>query len=57
MQSSTLTLTKDLIARASVTPDDQGCQQLMIERLQAIGFVVDRLRFDDVDNFWAVRGE
>ena len=57
MQSSTLTLTKDLIARASVTPDDQGCQQLMIERLQAIGFVVDRLCFDDVDNFWAVRGE
>jgi succinyl-diaminopimelate desuccinylase len=57
MQSSTVTLTKDLIARASVTPDDQGCQQLMIERLQAIGFVVDRLRFDDVDNFWAVRGE
>jgi len=28
----------------------------MIQRLQAIGFEVERLRFDDVDNFWAVRG-
>ena len=57
MQSATLALTKQLISRASVTPDDKGCQQLMIERLQAIGFVVENLRFDDVDNFWAVRGE
>lgn len=57
MQSATLALTKQLISRASVTPDDQGCQQLMIERLEAIGFVVENLRFDDVDNFWAVRGE
>ena len=57
MQSATLTLTKQLISRSSVTPDDKGCQQLMIERLQAIGFVVENLRFDDVDNFWAVRGE
>ncbi len=57
MQSTTLALTKQLISRSSVTPDDQGCQQLMIERLQAIGFVVENLRFDDVDNFWAVRGE
>jgi succinyl-diaminopimelate desuccinylase len=57
MQSATLALTKQLISRSSVTPDDQGCQQLMIERLQAIGFVVENLRFDDVDNFWAVRGE
>ena len=57
MQSATLALTKQLISCASVTPDDQGCQQLMIERLEAIGFVVENLRFDDVDNFWAVRGE
>lgn len=57
MQSATLTLTKQLISRSSVTPDDKGCQQLMIERLEAIGFVVESLRFDDVDNFWAIRGE
>ena len=57
MYSATLELTKQLISRSSVTPDDKGCQQLMIERLEAIGFVVEHLRFDDVDNFWAVRGE
>ncbi len=55
--SPTLQLTFDLIAKASVTPDDAGCQDLMIERLEAIGFKAQRLRFDDVDNFWAVRGD
>ncbi|MDC0000133.1 succinyl-diaminopimelate desuccinylase [Porticoccaceae bacterium] len=57
MHSATLELTKQLISRSSVTPDDKGCQQLMVERLEAIGFVVEHLRFDDVDNFWAVRGQ
>jgi len=54
--SKTLALTKDLISRASVTPDDKGCQELMINRLKAIGFEVEHLRFEDVDNFWARRG-
>ena len=54
--SPTLALTKALISRASVTPQDEGCQELMIERLNAIGFDVEPLRFGDVDNFWAVRG-
>lgn len=57
MADPTLELAKDLISRASVTPDDAGCQPLMIERLEAIGFKVDRLRFGDVDNFWARRGD
>jgi succinyl-diaminopimelate desuccinylase len=56
-QSATLDLAFDLIARASVTPEDAGCQDVMIERLQAIGFDVQRLPFGDVENFWAVRGE
>ena len=55
--SPTLVLTKALISRASVTPQDKGCQELMIERLNAIGFDVEHLRFGDVDNFWAVRGD
>jgi len=54
--SETIQLVKDLVSRASVTPDDAGCQDLLISRLQAIGFQVERLRFDDVDNFWARRG-
>lgn len=54
--SPTLSLAHDLIARPSVTPKDAGCQDIMIQRLTAIGFHVERLRFGEVDNFWAVRG-
>jgi succinyl-diaminopimelate desuccinylase len=54
--SATLELTEELISRASVSPTDGGCQALMIERLEAIGFEVERLRFGPVDNFWAKRG-
>lgn len=57
MTDPTLELASELIRRPSVTPNDEGCQQLMIERLEAIGFKVDRLRFEDVDNFWARRGD
>jgi succinyl-diaminopimelate desuccinylase len=53
---STLRLTEELIARASVSPVDGGCQALMIERLEAIGFDVEKLKFGPVDNFWARRG-
>lgn len=52
----TLQLAFDLIARRSVTPDDDGCQALMMERLAAAGFSNERLRFDDVENFWSRRG-
>jgi len=54
--SSTLELAIELISRPSVTPDDAGCQQLMIERLQAIGFNIEQMRFGEVHNFWARRG-
>lgn len=55
--SPTLQLACDLIQRPSITPIDEGCQELMIRRLEAIGFHTEHLRFDDVDNFWAVRGD
>ena len=54
--SATLELAKSLISRASVTPDDNGCQASMIERLEKIGFTIYPLKFGDVDNFWAVHG-
>ena len=54
--SPTVELSRALIARPSVTPDDQGCQQLLAERLQALGFVIEHLRFGDVDNLWARHG-
>lgn len=52
----TLALTKDLIARPSITPEDAGCQALMMTRLQQAGFTVEPMRFGDVDNFWATHG-
>ncbi|MEJ2418962.1 MAG: succinyl-diaminopimelate desuccinylase [Exilibacterium sp.] len=55
--SPTLTLACELIARPSVTPEDAGCQAMMIERLEAIGFKVQHLRFGEVENFWAIRGD
>ena len=55
--SPTLALAKALISRPSVTPEDEGCQHLMIDRLQAIGFHIERLRFGEVENFWAVHGD
>ncbi len=54
--SETLDLTIDLIRRPSVTPEDAGCQALMMERLAALGFVNEPLRFGEVDNFWSRRG-
>ena len=55
--SATLELAKDLISRASVTPEDVGCQKLMCERLSAIGFQCEDLPFGEVSNFWARRGD
>ncbi len=52
----TIALAQDLIRRASVTPDDVGCQLLLAERLEAVGFEITPLQFGDVDNLWAVRG-
>ncbi|MDQ7075639.1 MAG: succinyl-diaminopimelate desuccinylase [Gammaproteobacteria bacterium] len=56
MISPTLKLAQALIQRPSVTPEDHGCQALLIERLEKIGFQIERLRFGEVDNFWARRG-
>jgi len=53
--SATLELTQDLMARNSVTPTDAGCQEVMGQRLQALGFTVENLRYGNVDNLWAKR--
>ena len=54
--SPTVALTLDLIRQPSVTPFDADCQRIMIDRLAAIGFTIERMRFGEVDNFWARRG-
>ncbi|WP_175776903.1 succinyl-diaminopimelate desuccinylase [Burkholderia anthina] len=53
--SATLALTEQLIARASVTPDDQHCQQIMTERLTALGFECETIASHGVTNLWAVK--
>jgi len=55
--TETLELALDLIGRRSITPDDAGCQALMMGRLAAAGFRCENLRFGEVDNFWARHGD
>jgi succinyl-diaminopimelate desuccinylase len=54
--SQTLELTQDLLARRSLTPADEGCQEVLSRRLSAAGFAVEPLRYGHVENFWARRG-
>ena len=54
--SKTLSLAIDLLARRSNTPEDAGCQALMISRLEPLGFKIERMRFGNVDNLYARRG-
>ncbi|MTZ15471.1 succinyl-diaminopimelate desuccinylase [Pseudomonas sp. JL972] len=54
--SPTLELACELINRPSVTPLDEGCQQLMSQRLAACGFAIEPMHIEDVENFWAIRG-
>lgn len=55
--SATLALARQLIERQSVTPEDAGCQLLLGERLQQLGFQVESLPFGKVSNLWASLGD
>ena len=54
--SDVLQLAKESLLRPSITPDDEGCQALIGERLQRAGFACESLRFGEVDNLWATHG-
>ena len=56
MTSATFELARNLISRASITPNDGGCQEVLAQRLSSLGFTIERMRFGDVDNLWARRG-
>ena len=56
MHNDTLALAQALIARRSLTPFDDGCQEILISRLEKIGFNIERIRCGEVDNLWARRG-
>ena len=55
-QSATLDLSLELLRQPSVTPEDHTCQTIMADRLSKIGFNIENMRFEDVDNLWARRG-
>jgi succinyl-diaminopimelate desuccinylase len=57
MPNRIIELAKALIARRSLTPDDAGCQDILIERLEKLGFKIEKMRFGTTDNFWARRGD
>lgn len=54
--SAVLQLTKDLLSRQSVTPDDAGCQKVLADRLSPLGFTAETLVFEDVTNLWIRKG-
>lgn len=54
--SKTLELLKELISHPSVTPDDKGCQQLLIDTLAPLGFEAEKLNFEEVENLWLRKG-
>ncbi|MEM9385862.1 MAG: succinyl-diaminopimelate desuccinylase [Pseudomonadota bacterium] len=54
LQDAAFALTRELIARPSITPEDAGCQALIGERLRTLGFEVQDLPFGEVSNLWAV---
>lgn len=56
MSCPVIELTQQLIRRSSISPDDAGCQPILIDRLRAIGFTVEAMNFADTQNFWAWRG-
>lgn len=55
--SAVIELAKQLINCPSITPADAGCQSILEERLQKLGFQVENLRFGEVDNLWARFGK
>lgn len=56
MKNETLELAKALIARKSITPEDAGCQQLIIDRLVPLGFKAEVFKCGDVTNLWIRHG-
>jgi succinyl-diaminopimelate desuccinylase len=55
--SPAINLARDLIRIESVTPNDNGCQDMLAKRLENVGFAIEHMQFEDVSNLWAVRGD
>jgi succinyl-diaminopimelate desuccinylase len=57
MAIDTLELSRQLISRRSLTPQDAGCLDLISGRLEPLGFRCERINANGVENLWARRGE
>ena len=57
IDTDTIALARELVSRPSVTPDDAGCQALLAGLLEKSGFSTESMRFGEVDNLWARRGQ
>jgi succinyl-diaminopimelate desuccinylase len=55
--SATLDLAKHLISKASVTPEDAGCQTILSDYLKASEFKADVMQFEKVTNLWLRHGD
>ncbi|MBS1140678.1 MAG: succinyldiaminopimelate desuccinylase [Proteobacteria bacterium] len=56
MSDATLELAKRIIACPSVTPEDAGCMDILVERLKPLGFSIEFINRNGVTNLWARRG-
>jgi succinyl-diaminopimelate desuccinylase len=56
MADATLEFAQQIIARPSLTPDDAGCQRLLADRLERLGFASEFIERNGVTNLWARRG-
>lgn len=56
MSNDTLELARALLARPSVTPADEGCQRMIVDRLAPLGFRAETFQCGEVTNLWIRRG-
>lgn len=57
MSDDVIALTKQLIEQKSISPDDKACQNIIIERLKSLGFIIETLNINQTKNLWAYHGE
>lgn len=57
MSDDVIALTKQLIEQKSISPDDKTCQNIIIERLKSLGFIIETLNINQTKNLWAYHGE
>ena len=56
MREKVVSLAQDLIRRPSISPNDEGCQQIIAECLEKLGFQIEWMPFNDTLNLWAKHG-